>query len=154
MYREHPFGYEARITPFSFLFNVLWLVVGGGLAAIGWFIAAFVMALTIIGLPWARAAFDNGVYTLWPFGVRSIGSGYMFPGALGTGFFGLIGNIVWFVLAGWWLALGHVVMGIGYAITIIGLPFAWAHFKLAGFALWPIGRTLTRSDYSRRAYYA
>ena len=58
---------------------------------------------------------------------------------LGTGPLGMLGNIIWFVLAGWWLALAHLITAIGLAITIIGIPFAWAHLKLAGLALWPIG---------------
>ena len=63
-------------------------------------------------------------------------------GDLGTGALGLIGNLIWFILAGWWLAIGHVVFAIGYAVTIIGIPFAWAHLKLAGIALWPIGKAI------------
>ena len=61
---------------------------------------------------------------------------------IGTGPFGFVGNIVWLVLAGWWLALGHLLMAILLAVTIIGIPFAWAHLKLAGIALWPIGREI------------
>ncbi|MEZ5984072.1 MAG: YccF domain-containing protein [Parvularculaceae bacterium] len=76
----------------------------------------------------------------------------MFGEEIGTGPLGFLGNIVWFVLAGWWLALGHLFAAIALAFTIIGLPFAWAHLKLAGFALWPIGRTLVRSDLGRRVY--
>ena len=108
--------------------------------------------ITIIGLPWARAAFDNGVYTLWPFGAKPINREILFGEEIGTGPLGFLGNLIWFVLAGWWLALGHVVAAFALAITIIGLPFAWAHLKLAGFALWPIGRTLAHSEFRRRAY--
>jgi uncharacterized membrane protein YccF (DUF307 family) len=61
---------------------------------------------------------------------------------IGTGPFGLIGNIVWLVLAGWWLALGHLLTAILLAVTVIGIPFAWAHLKLAGIALWPIGKMI------------
>ena len=61
---------------------------------------------------------------------------------IGTGAFGLLGNIVWLVLAGWWLALGHLLTAILLAVTIIGIPFAWAHLKLAGIALWPIGKMI------------
>ena len=61
---------------------------------------------------------------------------------IGTGPLGLLGNIIWLVLAGWWLALGHVVTAVLLAVTIIGIPFAWAHLKLAGLALWPIGKTI------------
>jgi len=152
MYPDHPLADETRISPVSFILNILWLVLGGAVAALGWFIAALLMAVTIIGLPWARAAFDNGVYTLWPFGARSVSRDRLHGEDFGTGPLGLLGNIIWLILAGWWLALGHLIAAAGLAITIIGLPFAWAHFKLAGFALWPIGRTIVHSEYGRRAY--
>jgi uncharacterized membrane protein YccF (DUF307 family) len=61
---------------------------------------------------------------------------------IGTGALGLIGNLIWLVLAGWWLALGHLLTAVLMAVTIIGIPFAWAHLKLAGIALWPIGRVI------------
>jgi uncharacterized membrane protein YccF (DUF307 family) len=61
---------------------------------------------------------------------------------LGTGPLGFIGNIIWLVLAGWWLALGHLLTALLLAVTIIGIPFAWAHLKLAGIALWPIGKMI------------
>lgn len=152
MYPDHPLGDERGITPIALILNILWLVFGGVFAALGWFIAALIMAITIIGLPWARAAFDNGVYTLWPFGAKPIARDRVYGEDIGTGPIGFLGNIVWFVLAGWWLALGHLFAAIGLAITIIGLPFAWAHLKLAGFSLWPIGRTIVHSDMRRRAY--
>ena len=152
MYPDHPLSDERGMTPIALALNIIWLVLGGAMAALGWFIAAFLMVITIIGIPWARAAFDNGVYTLWPFGARPIARDRLYGEDVGTGPLGFLGNIIWFVLAGWWLALGHVVAAIGLAITIIGLPFAWAHLKLAGFALWPIGRTIVSSDLGRRAY--
>ncbi|MEL7485695.1 MAG: YccF domain-containing protein [Pseudomonadota bacterium] len=139
------------MTPVEFILNILWLLLGGAVAAIGWFVAALLMAITIIGFPWAKAAFDNGVYTLWPFGARTVDDGRVYGDTIGGGPLGFLGNLIWFVLAGWWLALGHVVAAIGLAITIIGLPFAWAHLKLAGFSLWPIGRTIVSNDYRRYA---
>jgi len=152
MYPDHPLNDERGITPIALFLNIIWLVLGGALAALGWFVAALVMAITIIGIPWARAAFDNGVYTLWPFGAKPIARDRLYGEDIGSGPLGFIGNIVWFMLAGWWLALGHLFAAIGLAITIIGLPFAWAHLKLAGFSLWPIGRTIVHSDIRRRAY--
>src|ERR1700760_701955 len=117
----------------SILLNVLWILIGGAWMAFGWLIAAVIMAITIIGLPWARAAFNIAVYSLLPFGSRAVRRDELTgQGDLGTGALGLIGNLIWFVLAGWWLAIGHVVFAIGYAVTIIGIPFAWAHLKLAG----------------------
>src|SRR5215470_13839148 len=131
------------MSPLSLLLNVLWIVFGGLWMAVGWLVAAVIMAITIIGLPWARAAFNIASYTLLPFGQRAVSrSDYTGQEDVGTGPFGLIGNIIWLVLAGWWLALGHVIIAIGLAITIIGIPFAWAHLKLAGLALWPIGKMI------------
>jgi uncharacterized membrane protein YccF (DUF307 family) len=106
-------------------------------------IAAIIMAITIIGLPWARAAFNIAAYTLLPFGQRAVARDiYTGREDIGTGALGLLGNIIWFVLAGWWLALLHLIHAIALAVTIIGIPFAWAHLKLAGLALWPIGKTI------------
>ena len=131
------------MSPVSILLNVLWLVFGGLLMALGWVIAAVIMAITIIGLPWAKAALNIASYTLLPFGRKAVSRAeYSGRHDIGTGPFGLLGNIVWLVLAGWWLALGHLAAAIGFAITIIGIPFAWAHLKLAGIALWPIGKEI------------
>src|ERR1700709_37903 len=107
----------------SILLNILWIVIGGAWMAAGWLIAAVIMAITIIGLPWARAAFNIAGYTLLPFGQRAV-SRDLVTGQhdIGTGVFGLIGNVVWFVLAGWWLALGHLLTALAMAVTIIGIP--------------------------------
>jgi uncharacterized membrane protein YccF (DUF307 family) len=109
----------------------------------GWLLAAVIMAITIIGLPWTRAAFNIALYTLLPFGQRAVSRAeYTGSDDIGTGPLGVLGNIVWLLLAGWWLALGHLITAIALAITLIGLPFAWAHLKLAGIALWPIGQMI------------
>jgi uncharacterized membrane protein YccF (DUF307 family) len=131
------------MQPVSILLNILWIIFGGAEMAFGWLVAAIVMAITIVGLPWARAAFNIAVYTLLPFGSRAVRRDELTGiGDTGTGPLGLLGNLIWLVLAGWWLALGHLVMAVLFAITIIGIPFAWAHLKLAGIALWPIGKTI------------
>ncbi|MBR1216444.1 YccF domain-containing protein [Bradyrhizobium sp. U87765 SZCCT0131] len=131
------------MSPVSLLLNILWIVIGGFWMAVGWAVAAVIMAITIIGIPWARAAFNIALYTLLPFGQRAVSRADHFgQHDVGTGPLGLIGNIIWFVLAGWWLALGHLVTALLLAITIIGIPFAWAHLKLAGIALWPIGKVI------------
>ena len=127
----------------SLLLNVLWLVFGGIWMAAGWVVAAIIMAITIIGLPWARAALTIAGYTLLPFGQRVVSRAeYTGQHDIGTGPHGLIGNLIWLILAGWWLALGHFITAVLWGITIIGIPFAWAHLKLAGLALWPIGRMI------------
>jgi uncharacterized membrane protein YccF (DUF307 family) len=150
MLEDHPLTENDAIDPVSFILNILWLVLGGAIAAFGWFVAAAIMVVTIIGIPFARAAFDNGVYTLWPFGARAVSRERLYGEDIGTGPLGFIGNIIWFVLAGWWLALGHLLAAAALAITIIGLPFAWAHLKLAGYGLWPIGRSIVRHDIDHR----
>jgi uncharacterized membrane protein YccF (DUF307 family) len=131
------------MSPMSLLLNLLWIVFGGLWMAAGWIVAAVIMAITIIGLPWARAAFNIASYALLPFGRKAVSRAeHLGTHDIGTGPFGLLGNIVWLVLAGWWLALGHLLTAILWAVTIVGIPFAWAHLKLAGIALWPIGKTI------------
>lgn len=87
------------------------------------------------GLPWARSALTIAFYTLLPFGHAVVDRE---PG--GAGPLGFLGNLIWFVLAGWWLALAHLVTAVALAVTVVGLPFAWAHLKLALLALWPVGK--------------
>ncbi len=131
------------MSPLSFLLNLLWIVFGGLWMAAGWIVAAVIMAITIIGLPWALAAFNIASYTLLPFGRKAVARAeHLGTHDIGTGPFGLLGNIVWLVLAGWWLALGHLLTAVLLAVTVIGIPFAWAHLKLAGIALWPIGKMI------------
>jgi uncharacterized membrane protein YccF (DUF307 family) len=131
----------------SFLLNVLWIVSGGLWMSVAWVVAAVIMAITIIGLPWTRAAFNIALYTLLPFGQKAVPRDqYSGSEDIGTGPLGVLGNIIWLVLAGWWLALGHLITAFLLAITIIGIPFAWAHLKLAGLALWPIGKTIVPAD--------
>ena len=94
------------MSALSLLLNLLWIVFGGFWMAVGWLIAAVLMAVTIIGLPWTRAAFNIAAYTLLPFGQKAVSRAEYFGSEdVGTGPLGFLGNIVWLVLAGWWLAL-------------------------------------------------
>jgi uncharacterized membrane protein YccF (DUF307 family) len=136
----------ALMSPLSLLLNLLWIFFGGLWMAIGWLVAAVIMAITVIGLPWARAAFNIASYTLLPFGRKAVSRSEYLGADVGTGPLGLLGNLLWLILAGWWLALGHVITAILLAVTIIGIPFAWAHLKLAGLALWPIGKMIVDAD--------
>jgi len=131
----------------SLLLNIAWIVCGGLWMALGWIVAAVIMVVTIVGIPWAKAAFNIAVYTLLPFGQKAVSrADYSGQEDVGTGPLGVLGNIIWLVLAGWWLALGHVIVAVLLAVTIIGIPFAWAHLKLAGIALWPIGKMIVPAD--------
>ncbi len=120
--------------PLSLILNILWIIFGGLVMAVGWLFAALIMVVSIIGIPWAPAAFRIAIYTLLPFGNTVEDRD---PGPLP-----LLGNIIWFILAGWWLALGHLLIAIPCAVTIIGIPFAWAHLKLALLSLAPVGKAI------------
>lgn len=130
-----------------FLLNVLWFVLGGFIAGLAWVLAGVIMAITIVGLPWARSCFMIARYTFWPFGYDIVSrEQHLGRPDLGTGALGTIGNILWFVFAGWWLAIMHISAAVGLAVTIIGLPFAWAHVKLALASLFPVGKTVVDID--------
>jgi uncharacterized membrane protein YccF (DUF307 family) len=138
-----PLSWGNRMPPVSIFLNIFWLLLGGLWMAFAWVVAAIIMAITIIGLPWARAAFNIAAYTLLPFGQKAVRRDTLTGEPdIGTGPLGFIGNLIWLLLAGWWLALAHILTAVVLAVTIIGIPFAWAHVKLAGIALWPIGKAI------------
>ena len=117
---------------FSLLLNLLWIVFGGLWMALAWLVAAVLMAITIVGLPWARAALTIARYTLLPFGQRAVSRAeYTGREDLGTGPLGTLGNLIWLVFAGWWLALGHLFFAIAHAVTIIGQSAKPASFRCA-----------------------
>jgi uncharacterized membrane protein YccF (DUF307 family) len=129
-----------------FILNVIWFVLGGFFAGLAWVLAGVLMALTLLGLPWARSCFMIARYTFWPFGYDIVARDELGNPDLGTGTLGTIGNIIWFLLAGWWLALGHLTAAVAFAISIIGIPFAWAHVKLALASLFPVGKSVVAND--------
>lgn len=112
--------------------NILWLLFGGIVMALGYVAAGLLAFLLIVTIPFGIAAFRLASFTLWPFG-RTV----VRRADAGAGSF--IGNVLWFLLFGWWLALGHVGAALLSALTIIGIPFAVAHLKLAAVSLWPLG---------------
>jgi uncharacterized membrane protein YccF (DUF307 family) len=127
----------------ALVLNIVWVVFGGLLMSVLWCLAGVLAAITIIGLPWARACFAIAGFSLWPFGREAISRATLTGrDDLGTGPLGLLGNIVWVLLLGIWLALGHLASAVACALTIIGIPFAWQHIKLAGMSLAPIGITV------------
>jgi uncharacterized membrane protein YccF (DUF307 family) len=115
--------------------NVLWFVLAGLWLAIGYLVAALVMFILIITIPFALQAVKLAAFALWPFGRTVVKR----PDA---GAPSLIGNILWLLLAGWWLAIGHLTTGILLCITIIGIPLGLANFKLIPISLWPFGREI------------
>ncbi len=122
--------------------NVLWFILGGALMGLAWWAAGLLALLSVVGIPWARACFVIGQFTFFPFGKEAISRRSQGRADIGTGFWGLVGNVLWFVFAGFWLALGHIAAALANFVTIIGIPFAIQHLKLAGLALAPIGLTV------------
>jgi uncharacterized membrane protein YccF (DUF307 family) len=120
--------------------NVLWLVLAGIWLGISYVIAGVLLAITIIGIPLAKQAFKLAHYALWPFGRTLVQSSTRHKGI------SVVGNILWFVLAGWWLALEHLILGALLCLTIIGIPLGVGSFKMAAAALVPFGRQIVKLD--------
>lgn len=128
------------------ILNILWFLFGGFISGLVWMFGGLLLAITIIGLPWAGAAFRIGGFSMAPFG-RQVVDRRLVTGQddLGTGPAGLVLNIIWFVLAGWYIAIAHVVIGAAQFVSIIGIPFGIQHFKLAVIALAPIGKSVVET---------
>lgn len=127
----------------TLLLNILWFIFGGFITGLLWLLGAALLAITIIGLPWAGAAARIGVFAFAPFGKRIVerrdltGRDDLGSGCMGAGL-----NVLWILLGGWHIALAHLVIGAGLCLTIIGIPFGLQHFKLAVIALLPIGKAV------------
>ena len=119
--------------------NLLWLVLSGFWMFLAYMLVGVLWCVTIIGIPFGIASARIALFCLWPFGRTIVRR----PDA-GTG--SLIGNVIWFVLAGWWLAIGHLVTGVLMCLTIIGIPLGLANFKLIPVSLTPFGREIVDSD--------
>lgn len=123
--------------------NILWFVLGGFVMGLGWWFAGVICAITLVGIPWAKACFVIGQFAFFPFGKKAIGRAELNgKHDIGTGALGTVGNVVWFVFAGIWLAIGHIVAAAGFFLTIIGIPFGLQHIKLALLTLAPVGQTI------------
>ena len=127
----------------ALILNILWFILGGWATGLLWLIGGAILALTVVGLPYTLAAWRIAGFAFWPFG-REIVSRETVTGQedLGTGPLGCGLNIVWFVLAGWYIALGHLLVAVAEFVTIIGIPFALKDLELAKLALAPVGRTI------------
>ena len=127
--------------------NFLWFIFGGVLMGLAWWLAGLLAFVTIVGIPWGKACFVIGQFAFLPFGREAISRDELNrKGDLGTSGLGMVGNVIWFVLAGVWLAIGHVVSALACFITVIGIPFGIQHLKLAGIALAPIGKTIVTKE--------
>lgn len=124
--------------------NVIWLLLAGWAMCLSYLVAGALLCLTIIGIPFGVAAFRLAFFVIWPFGRVAVHDSDRVPGV------SAIANVLWFVLAGWWLALGHLVTGVLLCLTIIGIPFGIQSFKLAGLALAPLARAIVPADDPRR----
>ena len=127
------------MRPVRLVLNVIWLVLAGLWLAIGYAFAALICFVLIITIPFGIAALRIAAYALWPFGSTVVTRA-------DAGVASAIGNILWIVLCGWWLALGHLLSGIALCLTIIGLPLGIANFKLVPLAFLPLGRAIVRVE--------
>lgn len=125
------------------ILNILWFILGGWLSGTLWILSGVLLAITVVGLPWAMAAFRIASFSYWPFGRQVVSRAELSRrGDLGTGPVGLLLNILWFIFGGWYLAIHHIVLGIGLCVTIIGIPFGLQHLKLAIISLAPVGKAV------------
>lgn len=129
--------------------NIIWLLFGGLVMGLFWWLIGLIAFVTIIGIPWGRACFVIGEFSFFPFGRESISRAELEQYNVGTGVLGVLGNVIWLLIAGIWLALGHLILAIVCFILIIGIPFGIQHLKLAKLALAPIGKTIIDSDYAQ-----
>jgi uncharacterized membrane protein YccF (DUF307 family) len=127
------------------ILNVIWLVLCGIWLAIAYVLAGLVAFVLIITIPFGIAAFRIANYVLWPFGRTTVPR-------RDAGVGSLIGNILWIILFGWWLAIGHLLAGIALCLTIIGIPLGLANFKMIPISLLPLGVQIVDSDQAGARY--
>lgn len=136
----------------SLILNVIWFVFGGWAVGLAWWFAGILLALTIVGMPWASAAWRIGSFSFWPVGReivdQSLLEGYEEPV---TDTWRLFLNIIWFLLAGWYLVIAHVLAAAVFALTLIGIPFAFQHLKLAALSLAPVGKAIVPVELASEA---
>ena len=124
------------------ILNILWFIFGGWISGLLWLVGGAILALTIVGLPWTFAAWRIASYSFWPFG-REVVWQDQNPVSGGVS---VILNVIWFVFAGWYIALSHLIVAVFEFISIIGIPFALKDLELAKLALAPVGRTIRDKD--------
>ncbi len=133
--------------------NIIWFLFGGVFMGLAWWFFGLIALFSIVGIPWAKACFIIGQFTFFPFGKEAVSRKALHQKEdIGTGTLGFIGNVIWFIFAGFWLAIGHIVSAFACAITIIGIPFAIQHLKLIGISLAPIGMTIVDKEVANVLY--
>lgn len=120
------------------ILNIIWVILAGWALFLGYLVAGVILCIPIVTIPWAIASFRLANYALWPFGRDVIDRPTSGVGSV-------LGNIVWVVLAGWWLAIGHILSGIALCLTIIGIPMGIADFKMVPISLMPLGKEIVPS---------
>ncbi|MEU4119585.1 YccF domain-containing protein [Kitasatospora sp. NPDC028055] len=127
------------MKPINFVLNVIWLLFCGIWMAIGYVVAGIICCVLIVTIPFGIASFRIAGFILWPFGRTTVER----PDA---GAASCVGNVIWLVFAGWWLALGHLITSIPLFLSIIGIPFGWANLKMIPISLMPLGREIVSTD--------
>ena len=126
----------------TLVLNIIWLLTAGWALFLGYLLAGVLACIFIITIPFGLASFRIASFVIWPFGREVVDT--RAGGAMST-----LGNVIWFVIAGWWLALGHVGTAVAQAVTIIGIPLAWANIKLIPVTCFPFGKEVVDSDSAR-----
>ena len=121
------------------ILNVIWLIFGGLWLALGYLLAALICFVLIITIPFGFASLRIALYALWPFGRTVVDKPGPRPGAL-------VGNVIWIIVAGVWLAIGHITTALAMAMTMIGIPLAVANLKMIPISLWPLGKGIVPVD--------
>ncbi len=135
--------------------NIIWFICGGVVMGLAWWLVSLIAFISIIGIPWGRACFVIGKFSFFPFGQEAISRNELTNEMdIGTSPFGIVGNIIWFFVAGIWLAIGHILSAVACFVTIIGIPFALQHLKLAVISLAPIGQTIVSKEEAAAARYS
>lgn len=134
--------------------NIIWFLFGGVFMGLAWWFFGLLAFISIVGIPWGRACIVMGNFSFFPFGKEAIDREELTSKPdIGTGALGFIGNLIWFLFAGIWLAIGHLLSAVSCFITIIGIPFSIQHIKLAYIALFPIGKTVVEKEVAAAARY-
>jgi len=140
-----PGGLVRQAGAVKLLLNLIWLVFGGLWLALGYVLAGIICCVLVVTIPFGVASFRMASYALWPFGRTIVDRPT--AGAMST-----IGNVIWIIVAGWWLVLGHVTTAFAQAITIVGIPLAIANLKMIPVSLVPLGKEIVPTDRSLAAY--